>query len=61
MTQNIIRKGRLMEFDERASRFITSIAADEWLFRYDILVDVAHLKMLYKQAIISQTTCKTLI
>jgi argininosuccinate lyase len=49
-----------MEFDERASRFITSIAADEWLFRYDILVDLAHLKMLYKQAIISQTTYKTL-
>ncbi|MGZ4922465.1 MAG: argininosuccinate lyase [Halobacteriota archaeon] len=60
MTQNIIRKGRLMEFDAQASRFITSIAADEWLFHYDILADLAHLRMLHKQAIISQTTNKVL-
>lgn len=60
MTQNIIRKGRLMEFDERASRFITSIAADAWLFRYDILVDLAHVRMLNKQEIISQKTYNAL-
>jgi argininosuccinate lyase len=60
MTQNIIRKGRLMEFDEHASRFTTSITADAWLFRYDILVDLAHVRMLFKQAIISQTTYNAL-
>ncbi len=60
MTKNIIRKGRLTESDKRASRFITSIAADAWLFRYDILVDLAHVKMLNKQAIISQATYEAL-
>jgi len=60
MTQNIIRKGRLTEFDEHASRFISSIVADAWLFRYDILVDLAHLRMLKKQAIIAQTTYEAL-
>src|SRR5674536_35311 len=49
-----------MEFDERASRFITSIAADAWLFRYDILVDLAHVRMLNKQEIISQKTYNAL-
>jgi argininosuccinate lyase len=60
MTQNIIRKGRLAEFDEHASRFVSSIVADEWLFRYDILVDLAHLRMLKKQAIIAQTSYEAL-
>jgi len=60
MTQNIIRKGRLAGFDERALRFTSSIVADAWLFRYDILVDLAHVRMLKKQEIITQTTYKAL-
>jgi argininosuccinate lyase len=49
-----------MEFDKRASRFISSIVEDAWFFRYDILVDIAHVRMLKKQAIIAQTTYKAL-
>jgi argininosuccinate lyase len=60
MTQNIIRKGRLADIDERASHFISSIVADAWLFHYDILVDLAHLRMLQKQSIIAQTTFQAL-
>jgi len=60
MTQNIIRKGRLTEFDEHALRFTSSVVADAWLFRYDILVDLAHIRMLKTQAIIGQSTYKAL-
>jgi argininosuccinate lyase len=60
MTQNIVRKGRLGEFDERASQFTSSIIADAWLFHYDILVDLAHLRMLKKQSIIAQATFQAL-
>jgi argininosuccinate lyase len=60
MTQNIIRKGRLAEPDTDVSLFLSSINADEWLFRYDILVDIAHVDMLNKQAVIAPTTCSAL-
>ena len=60
MKQNIIRKGRLAEFDEKALRFTSSIAADAWFFRYDVLVDLAHVAMLKRQSIIEQTTFEVL-
>lgn len=60
MPQNIIRKGRLAESDEGVSLFTSSINADEWLFHYDILVDLAHARMLNKKAIITPTTCNAL-
>jgi argininosuccinate lyase len=60
MKQNIIRKGRLAEFDEQALRFTSSIAADVWFFRYDVLIDLAHVAMLKKQNIIEQTTFEAL-
>jgi len=58
MKQNIIRKGRLAEFDEKALRFTSSIAADAWFFRYDVLVDLAHVAMLKRQSIIEQRRSK---
>jgi len=60
MKQNIIRKGRLADFDEQALQFTSSIAADAWFFRYDILIDLAHVAMLKKQNIIAQTTFEAL-
>ena len=60
MKQNLIRKGRLAEFDEQALRFTSSIAADAWFFRYDILIDLAHVAMLKKQSLIAQTTFEVL-
>jgi argininosuccinate lyase len=60
MSQNIIRKGRLAEPDKHVSMFISSINADEWLFHYDILVDMAHIGMLSKQGIIAPTTYSAL-
>jgi len=56
MEQNVIRRGRLGTLDERAAQFISSMTTDEWLFRYDILVDIAHVAMLRRQSIINQTT-----
>jgi argininosuccinate lyase len=60
MKQNIIRKGRLAEFDEQALRFTSSIDVDAWFFRYDILIDLAHVTMLEKQRIITRTTFEEL-
>jgi len=60
MKQNIIRKGRLAEFDEQALRFTSSIVTDAWFFRYDILIDLAHVAMLKKQSIIGQPTFEAL-
>jgi argininosuccinate lyase len=56
MTRNIIRNGRLKSLDKRAAQFISSFASDAWLFRYDILVDLAHVRMLNKQSIIAHST-----
>ncbi|MGZ4912460.1 MAG: argininosuccinate lyase [Halobacteriota archaeon] len=54
MTQGIIRRGRLSAPDELAAHFISSRATDEWIFRYDIMVDIAHITMLKRQGIITQ-------
>ncbi|MDD1721017.1 MAG: argininosuccinate lyase [Euryarchaeota archaeon] len=61
MTHDIIRRGRLSALDDLAARFISSRATDEWLFRYDILVDIAHVTMLKQQSIITQTRHETLV
>lgn len=61
MTPDIIRRGRLAALNELAAHFISSRATDEWLFRYDILVDIAHVTMLKRQGIITQTRHELLV
>ncbi len=61
MTKDIIRRGRLSELNDLAADFISSRAIDEWLFRYDILVDIAHVTMLKRQDIITQTKHRALL
>ncbi|HYA33125.1 MAG TPA: argininosuccinate lyase [Candidatus Bathyarchaeia archaeon] len=56
MKENVIRRGRLSEFDTQAQRFVSSIDVDDWFFGYDILVDLAHIAMLNKQGIIEDIT-----
>ncbi len=47
--------------DELAQRFISSIVTDEWLFEYDIMVDIVHVVMLKKQGIISNDAANSLL
>ncbi|MGZ4903580.1 MAG: argininosuccinate lyase [Halobacteriota archaeon] len=61
MTQDILRRGRLSALNDLAAHFISSRATDEWLFRYDILVDIAHVIMLNQQGIITQARCEMLV
>ncbi len=61
MTEDIIRSGRLSGLNDLAAQFISSRTTDEWLFHHDILVDVAHVTMLKKQGIITQSSYETLV
>jgi len=47
--------------DELAQRFTSSILTDEWLFKYDIMVDIVHVVMLRKQSIISNEAASALL
>lgn len=47
--------------DELAQRFTSSILTDEWLFKYDIMVDIVHVVILKKQDIISNDAASALL
>jgi len=47
--------------DELAQRFTSSILTDEWLFKYDIMVDFVHVVMLKRQGIIPNDAAKALL
>ena len=53
--EDILRRGRLAaEASKETSEFHSSVAADTWIFPYDVLVDKAHTAMLAKQGIIDK-------
>ena len=53
--EDILRRGRLAaEANKETSEFHSSVAADTWIFPYDVLVDRAHTAMLAKQGIIDK-------
>lgn len=62
MQKDQIRQGRLA--DERSPeviRFLSSMEADHWIAGADILVDMAHLLMLYRQRIIEDGAARALM
>jgi argininosuccinate lyase len=61
MKENILRRGRLIDMDERAVRFTSSMLVDKWLFEYDIMVDKVHVAMLKKQGIISDEAASSIL
>jgi argininosuccinate lyase len=53
--EDILRRGRLAaETSKETGEFHSSVAADTWIFPYDVLVDKAHTAMLAKQGIIGK-------
>ena len=53
--EDILRRGRLSEeTNKETGEFHSSVAADTWIFTYDVLVDKAHTAMLAKQGIIGK-------
>jgi len=62
MKRDQIREGRLS--DERSHevmRFLSSMDADHWIAREDLLVDMAHLLMLHEQKIIGEEPATALM
>lgn len=57
-----LRKGRLGdERPQKVMKFLSSMAADHWIGEADVLVDIAHLLMLHRQAIIDEEPAKALM
>ncbi|NYT05812.1 MAG: argininosuccinate lyase, partial [Methanomicrobiales archaeon] len=57
-----LRKGRLgTERPREVAEFLSSMAADRWIARADILVDIAHLRMLRRQGIVEEAPARALL
>ncbi|MEM2685775.1 MAG: lyase family protein, partial [Candidatus Bathyarchaeia archaeon] len=53
MSQDILRRGRLKGFKPpEVDAYTSSLEADRWLFKSDIMVDKAHVIMLTEQGVI---------
>jgi len=50
-----------MSMDEEVAKFTSSIEADQWMFKADVLVDKAHVVMLCEQDIISKDDCSVIL
>jgi argininosuccinate lyase len=62
MHEDVVRRGRLSgERSEELKTFLSSMEADRCIAKEDILVDIAHLLMLYRQHIIAPEHAKTLM
>ena len=62
MPNDVVRRGRLTgERTGEMMHFLSSMTADRCIADADILVDIAHVMMLYKQQIISQETAKCIL
>jgi len=59
---DILRRGRLASVpDEEIINFTSSMNADKWIFKADILVDLAHTIMLKERKIIKAEDCKKIL
>ncbi|NPE28429.1 argininosuccinate lyase [Methanococcoides sp. SA1] len=59
---DILRRGRLASVpDEEIINFTSSMNADKWIFKADILVDLAHTIMLKERKIIRAEDCKKIL
>ncbi|ENN95871.1 argininosuccinate lyase [Methanocaldococcus villosus KIN24-T80] len=58
---NILRRGRLGEIKEDVARYTTSLSFDKEIFEADILCDIAHVIMLYKQDILKKEEAEKII
>lgn len=59
---DILRRGRLASVpDEEIINFTSSMNADKWIFKADILVDLAHTIMLKERKIIKTEDCKKIL
>ncbi|WP_456471995.1 argininosuccinate lyase [Methanocaldococcus sp.] len=58
---NILRGKRLRNVKEDVARYTTSLSFDKEIFEADILCDIAHTIMLYKQEIIKKEEAKKII
>ncbi|MDI6903668.1 MAG: argininosuccinate lyase [Methanocellales archaeon] len=47
--------------DKEVAKFTSSIEADQWMFKADVLVDKAHVVMLCEQGIISKDDCSVIL
>ncbi len=62
MRNDVVRRGRLSgERSGEMMHFLSSMGADRHLADADVLVDIAHVMMLYKQRIIEPATAKPLL
>jgi len=62
MSNDVVRRGRLAgERSGEMMHFLSSMEADRHLADADVLVDIAHVMMLYKQRIIGQETARPLL
>ncbi len=59
---DILRRGRLASVpDEEIINFTSSMNADKWIFKADILIDLAHTIMLKERKIIKAEDCKKIL
>jgi argininosuccinate lyase len=62
MRNDVVRRGRLAgERSGEMMQFLSSMEADQQIADADVLVDLAHVMMLYKQQIISAETARPLL
>ena len=62
MRQDQIRAGRLAgERSDAITEYLSSMPADRWIGRADVLVDIAHLLMLQRQGVVAGTAAVPLL
>ncbi len=62
MQKDVVRRGRLAgERTGEMMQFLSSMEADQHIADADIIVDIAHVMMLYKQQIIGTATAGPLL
>lgn len=59
--KDILRSRLTSKMDERVAKFTSSLGVDQWIFKTDLLVDKAHVIMLYEQGIIQKDDCYVIL